>query len=103
MADQMQDPAMQEQGEGGGEGQGGGGEQLTALLQNLTQGIAMLNEVASQVDPALGERVSAVQAEMDGIVEQIASGGQAPGGAQGAQPAAMEAGAGGQPQTMATR
>jgi hypothetical protein len=84
--------------------EGGGGGDLASLLQNLAQGITILEEtvVGSGVMPEIGQRISAIKQELMGVVDQISKGG---GGApqQAASPAPMEAGPGGVPSTPAMR
>jgi hypothetical protein len=79
----------------------GGGDQLSSLLQNLAQGITILEETLAGAAPELGQRVSGIKQELMSVVEAITKGGGAP--QQAASPAPMEAGPGGVPSTPAMR
>jgi len=79
-------------------GQAGPADQLTSLLQNLTQGMQILTEVVSEAKPEMAERVQALQGEFTAVVDEVMGGGgqaEAPGqgivspeaGGAGASPA----------------
>lgn len=91
-------PAAEAPPEGGGEG----GNQLGDLLQNLATGISILEEtmVGAGVRPDLGQKVSAIKAELMSVVDEISKGGPAP---QDSGQVPMEAGASGVPHNPAMR
>lgn len=102
MAQDMAQEMPQEGGEQPAEG--GGAEQFASLVQNVTQGLAMLQEVIA--DSGVNPQVAEMLAQANGLVDQAIQGMQ--GGAaegQGDQGmAAMEAGgANAQPMSPATR
>lgn len=67
-----------------------GGDQLSTLLQNLTQGMQILSEVLAEARPDLAEKMAPVQQGFTALVQEIAGGASQP-QADGGAP--MEAGA----------
>lgn len=102
MARDMMEDEMGEENE---MGEAKGGDEITSLIGNITQGIAMLTEVvtSSGVAPQIGEKLQAIQSELAAVVDEMAgmkAGGKRP---AASSPVAMEAGAGGVPMSPASR
>ena len=75
--------------------EGGGGEdQLSALIGNITDGLAMLSEVMGAVSPESASELEGVSQAFQGVVTKAMSGGGASAAPQGQGVASAQVGAG---------
>ncbi len=58
----------------------GGADQLSDLISNITDGLAMLTEVMGQVSPESGAELESLSQGFQGIISKAMSGGQAASG-----------------------